>query len=171
MGVQYETLKRLQFLSRPGDWAITIDVMDGFHCVSVAPEHRKYFAFRLQGCALQHTVLPFGWTGSPHVFCKVMSVLTRLLRNPDFPARLGDMSPAHWMQFRDALLQRAELDYQSIRTLPFCDDYLFLFSTRAAALIGADQIQRTLDFLGLEASPSKCVWEPTQRLIHLGLEI
>ena len=171
MGVKFETLKRLQYLSRPGDWALSMDIEDGFHCCSVHQEDRKFMTFNFQGTLIRHAVLPFGWTGSPHVFVKIMSVLTRLLRSPDVPARLGDISPAVWLELRDKILGRSELKYTSLRTLPFCDDYLQLFRTRADAILGREQIQRTLDFLGLAASPTKCIWEPTQPLVHLGLEI
>ena len=148
-----------------------MDISDGFHCIEVAKEHRKYLTFNLMGCVIRHRVLPFGWTGSPHVFCKVVSVLTRLLRNPDMPARLGDMQPSHWLMLRDLLLARDPLPYSGVRTLPFVDDYLMLFSTREAALQGVKQIKRTMEFLGLEPSATKCIWEPTQRLVHLGLEL
>ena len=106
LGCRFETLKSLQYLSRPGDWAVSMDISDGFHCIEVAKEHRKYMTFNLMGCVMRHRVLPFGWTGSPHCFVKVMSVLTRLLRNPDMPARREDMNPSHWLRLRDMLLQR-----------------------------------------------------------------
>ena len=58
-----------------------------------------------------------------------------------------------------------------MRTLPFCDDYLFLFASREAALKGGEIVRRILDFLGLAPSPSKCTWEPTQQILHLGLNL
>eukprot|EP01047_Picozoa_sp_COSAG01_P051647 COSAG01_NODE_5353_length_4315_cov_32.988852_1_plen_51_part_10 len=51
--------------------------------------------------------------------------------------------------------------------MPFCDDYLFLFRSREAALAGRRQIERTCAWLGLALSPTKCVWEPTQCIDHL----
>ena len=141
--------------------------------MNVHPEHRKYMVFNFQGLLLQHAVLPFGWTGSPHVFVKCMAQLTRLLRSPDMPNRVGDMSPDHWLAARDLLLKREPLPggYRTTRMLPFCDDFLFLYGSRELALQGAEQVKRTLEFLGLEASPTKCCWVPTQQLEHLGLEL
>lgn len=149
-----------------------MDVADGFHAVSVAPAHRCYFTFRLQGQLYQHAVLPFGWSGSPAVFCRVMTVLTRLLRSPSAPARRDMMSPAHWLAARDQLLKRVVVKYSGARTLPYMDDYLLLYPSQAAALNGKVLVHRVLDFLGLSpAGDDKCVWTPTQRLIFLGLEI
>jgi hypothetical protein len=188
MGCSFETLKRLRFLARPNDWAISVDIADGFHCCAIAPEPRCFMTFMLQGKLYRHAVLPFGWRGSPAVFVRIMRVLTRLLRNPDgFPRappqggaaptdhdmrRRLDMTPADWMVFRDRLLQREPIKYQGARTLPYCDDYLLLFSSKEAALQGAVVVRRVLDFLGLEpAGDDKCIWDPVQRLVHLGIEI
>jgi hypothetical protein len=171
LSVKYETLKRLRYLARPGDWALGMDVQDGFHAVSVAPEHRCYFTFRLNGVLLRCAVLPFGWSGSPAVFCRVRTVLTRLLRSPQLPARRDDMSPAHWLEARDRLLGKPAVKYSGARTLPYMDDYLLLYSTRQEALEGAEMTRRVLEFLGLEPNDAKCTWDPTQRLIFLGLEI
>ena len=49
------------------------------------------------------------------------------------------------------------------------DDFLFFFKSREEALRGRDQIQRTLDYLGLKRNPKKGDWEPTQQCRHLGL--
>ena len=36
---------------------------------------------------------------------------------------------------------------------------------------GRRQIQATCHWLGIVLSPDKCHWEPTQRLVHLGLMV
>ena len=171
MGVKYETLKRLQMLSRPGDWAISFDLADGFMCCSVAEEDRKYMTFMLQGKLYRTTVLPFGLKSSPAVFCKIMETLTRLLRSPDVALDPKTASPAQWLELRDQMLRRKPITYRGMRTLPFLDDYLALFESRSAALKGRQVIERVLDFLGLERQPKKCVWEPTQTLYHLGFDL
>jgi hypothetical protein len=171
MGVKYETLKRLQFMSRPGDWAISFDLSDGFHACNIAEDDRKYLTFELQGRLYRAAVLPFGLSSSPAVFCKIMQVLTRLLRSPETALRRDQMSPAHWLALRDRLMRRTPVPYRGMRTLPFMDDYLALFPTRAAALEGREVIDRILDFLGLDRQAAKCVWEPTQTLQHLGFDL
>ena len=37
---------------------------------------------------------------------------------------------------------------KNLRVLPFCDDYLFLFESREAALLGREQIEVTCRWLG-----------------------
>ena len=75
------------------------------------------------------------------------------------------------MMLHDAVKLRPPRHYLPMRTLPFCDDYLFLFSSREAALDGGEIVRRILDFLGLLPSATKCTWEPTQQIVHLGLTI
>ena len=142
---------------------------DGFHCCQVAPEHRCYVTFRLRGQLLRHAVLPFGYSGSPAVFGRIMKVFTRLIRAPDVPASLDkagpprfprntpaetlrailsgskdEMTPADWMMLRDAVMRRAPVHYNPARCLPYCDDYLFLFPSRIAALAGAEVVRQVL---------------------------
>ena len=37
-----ETLKKLQYLTRRGDWMVSMDLVDGFHALGIAPDHQKY---------------------------------------------------------------------------------------------------------------------------------
>ena len=37
-----ETLKKLQYLARRGDWMVSMDLVDGFHALGIAPDHQKY---------------------------------------------------------------------------------------------------------------------------------
>ena len=171
MGVRYETLKRLQVMSRPGDWAISFDLADGFHACSIAEKDRKYLTFQLQGQLYRAAVLPFGLQSSPSVFCQIMTVLTRLLRSPGVPVSVNHLSPIQWLELRDRFLRRPSVNYQGTRCLPFMDDYLALFPSREEALKGREVIVRVLDFLGLSRQPSKCVWEPTQTIYHLGFDL
>ena len=171
MGLKYETLRRLQMLSRPGDWAISFDLADGFHCCNIAEEDRQYLTFMLQGKLFRAAVLPFGLSSSPAVFCQIMRVLTRVLRSPIVPLTRDQLAPSHWLALRDQLLSRPAVDYCGMRTLPFMDDYLCLFSSQEEATRGKVMIDRVVDFLGLARQPRKCVWEPTQTLYHLGFDL
>jgi hypothetical protein len=51
------------------------------------------------------------------------------------------------------------------------DDYLGFFGSKAEALQARQQMDLTLDFLGIKRNLKKSVWEPTQMLRHLGLSI
>eukprot|EP00873_Tetraselmis_striata_P029850 jgi/Tetstr1/450114/TSEL_037157.t1 len=48
------------------------------------------------------------------------------------------------------------------------DDFLFLARTQAEAIWQRDYIERHLSGFGLLRNPNKGVWEPTQKLVHLG---
>jgi hypothetical protein len=60
---------------------------------------------------------------------------------------------------------------RSLRILPYMDDYLGFFGSKAEALQARQQMDLTLDFLGIKRNLKKSVWEPTQMLRHLGLSI
>ena len=83
MSVKFETLKSVRHLARPGDWMLSFDLADGYHAVGIHPDHQKYMTFSIGGQLYSCSSLPFGWSGSPAVFCKVMQVLTQSLRSPD----------------------------------------------------------------------------------------
>ena len=51
------------------------------------------------------------------------------------------------------------------------DDFLFIARSRRLALRGRPYVEELLLLLGLSRSPTKGVWEPTQRLKHLGLGV
>jgi hypothetical protein len=48
-GYKMETLKQLRYLARKGDWAISADLQDGFHCLGIYEQHVKYMSFQLPG--------------------------------------------------------------------------------------------------------------------------
>eukprot|EP01050_Picozoa_sp_SAG11_P016741 SAG11_NODE_2323_length_3523_cov_5.707652_2_plen_165_part_00 len=108
---------------------------------------------RLYSCAS----LPFGWSGSPAVFCRITKVLTQALRQLDLKLNGGRET---------GLIDRLRLKCSGLplrmRVLPYMDDFLFFFRTR-------EELQLTLDWLGLKRNPSKGDWEPTQQCVYLGL--
>lgn len=75
-----ESLALLPSLARPGDWAWSMDLQDGYHHVPLQTAARPFFAFRVRGRLFRAAALPFGWSASPFVFTKVMMVVARYLR-------------------------------------------------------------------------------------------
>ena len=68
-----------------GDWMVSFDLQDGYHCISIHPDFRKFMTFQLpSGELIQMSGLPFGWNASPYVFCHVMKVMVRALRAPTY---------------------------------------------------------------------------------------
>ena len=123
----------------------SMDLQDGYHCLSVRPEDRRYFTFELEGELFQCAALPFGWCNSPFYFTKLMRVFVQHLRSPF--GRVG------------------------LRVLPYLDDFLFIVDGLADALAAVSYVQDTLRMLDLVPHPRKCHWEPTQVLEHLGFVI
>ena len=165
---RYETLKTLRRLARPEDYLFSFDLSDGYHCVGIAPEHRQYLTFSLKGVLYQCAALPFGWSGSPFVFTKVMRSVVGFMRSPAASAaraagRAVPLGPQQHLRFEQRLA--------GVRLLPYLDDFLFMVEGQAAAIEARDFVARTLDRLGLQRNIKKGQWEPAQSITHLGLGI
>jgi ribonuclease HI len=179
---KYETLKVLQRLARRGDWMISFDMQDGYHCVAIAEDHRRYMTFALPPPPgsppgtppryIRCAALPFGWSASPLIFTKAMRVMVRMLRAPKAAtfSRLRRATAAG----RAAVLRlgrRGDPWARGMRCLAYVDDFLCLARTRREALRCRDRIAYVLARLGLTRHPEKGYWEPTQRLEHLGMDV
>jgi hypothetical protein len=79
---KYETLGTLSRWGVKGSYGFSWDLMDGYHAVGIRRQDRKYFTMNLQGRAIQLAVLPFGWSGSCTVFCRLMETFVVALRSP-----------------------------------------------------------------------------------------
>ena len=170
MSTRFETLSAVRHLAKPGDWMISFDLEDGYHAIGIHSQHMKYMTFDIAGRLYSCASLPFGWSGSPAVFVKVMKVLTQALRAPDLALTPSGRHVGGGLleMLRRRCGGRPPL---RMRILPYMDDYIAFFSTREEALRGRAQMQATLEWLGLSRNPKKGDWEPTQRARHLGLEI
>jgi hypothetical protein len=143
MSCRYEGLKDLRHLLRKNDWMFSLDLTDAFWHIPVAEAHRKYLTFSVGGRTLQCAALPFGWSGSPLTFTKVLRAFVRYLRS------------------------------RGIRCLPYVDDLAFFVTgSREDALRARSIVEEALLGSGLQRKPSKGHWEPTHRLPdHLGMVI
>ena len=172
MGLKLETLKRLRYLARPGDYAFSIDLADGFYALGVTEEDRQYMAFEIPqalatACGFKTTFirlggLPMGWTLSPYYFCQLMAPVYRHFRSPMFSHR-----NSHQRYRRKTL----KLRRRGLRILPFMDDMMGMCSSLPVALKMRDRVDSTLDSLGLSRNPKKGQWYPSQQIHHLGLDI
>ena len=170
--LKLETLKRLRYLGRPGDYCFSIDLQDGFYAMGLVPEDRVYMTFEIpqplaDSCGFKNTLvqlcgLPMGWTLSPYYFVKMMEPVFRYLRSPMFSDR-----NSHQRYRRHVL----HLRRRGCRLLPFMDDILFLCSSRAVALELREQVVDLLERVGLSRNPKKGQWDPGQQIHHLGLDI
>ena len=199
--MRMENLKSLRHLSQEDDWLFSLDLEDGFHCVPVHPDDRRYLTILVEGYGLmQFAALPFGLSASPFVFCKVMRTFVAALRAPlatspsstapppplpshPPPSRPASYLPPHRRRsegpqlqspprtLSDLIPQFRELMQSGLRVLPYVDDFLVLCRTYAEALVARDYVAAVLDLLGLRRNPKKGVWEPVQALTHLGLGV
>ena len=155
---RFESLKDLRRMVRAEDWMFSFDLQDGYHAVGIHPRDRKYFTFVVAGVGtFQYCALNFGWNASPHVFVKVMRTLVRVLRSP-VPGVGCSASP-------DETVSRG------MRVLPYMDDFLGLSDSLESALRARDYAEAVLHALGLSRNTGKGVWEPVQRIEHLGVGI
>ena len=67
--------------------------------------------------------------------------------------------------------RRGDPTSRGMRVLPYVDDFLVMAATRSEALRCRRRVTEVLDALGISRHPEKAVWEPTQRLEHLGLDV
>ena len=85
------------------------------------------------------TVLPFGLSTACYIFTKVVRPLVR-----------------YWSA-------------KGLRILVYLDDRLCAVSGTQAAQEVSQLVKSTIDKAGFIAHPEKFIWQPTQRLIWLGL--
>jgi hypothetical protein len=180
---KYETLKVLSRLARRGDWAFSFDLRDGYFHIAVHPEHRRYMTFAVPpppgarpGAAPRYfraAACPFGWSSSPLIFTKVMRVLCRMLRSPRAPTleRLRLRTASGRRYALRVMRASREPHVQGMRMLLYVDDGLCIAHSRQAALRCRSRVTYVLALLGISRHPDKGVWEPTQRLEHLGLDV
>lgn len=60
---------------------------------------------------------------------------------------------------------------RGLRCLLYLDDLIVMSSTKEGALAAASMVRAAVEASGLSVNNAKCHWEPTQRLVHLGIEI
>ena len=156
--VQYETLKSLRRFAMRNAWMVSFDLQDGYYHLAIKEEDRQYFTFCIGGECFRCVGLPFGWTASPRIFTKLMRPVVQALRN---------MAPAA----ADGRCRGKKRRRHALRVLPYLDDFLLIAHSVSAAALASAAGRMLLARLGLSWNDSKCVWTPTQRLVHLGLEV
>jgi hypothetical protein len=185
MSCRYETLKVLGRLAQRGDWMFSWDLKDGYHAIGVHREHRRYMTIAIPPPPgsppdappryIRSAALPFGWNASPYIFTKVMRVMLRLLRAPTAVSpRVARLRTRGGRAFRLRLGAPDDLQAhrtRGIRCLGYVDDFLACCSTRREALLARERAAEVMRRLGIARHETKGVWEPTQRLEHLGLDV
>ena len=86
-----ETLKKLRYLARKGDWMVSMDLLDGFHVLGIHEDHCRFMSFQVGGKTYSYRVAPFGWCESPRRFVMMMDTLVRALRAPSATGLLASL--------------------------------------------------------------------------------
>jgi hypothetical protein len=83
----YETLKHFRHLSRPGDYFVSLDPMDGYYTLGIREHDRYYFTLNLStttvNCGVSHD---YQWVVRVGLFLlQANQVFTSQLRRPTSP--------------------------------------------------------------------------------------
>lgn len=121
-GVKQE---RIPDLIQPGDWGFTLDVRSAFKHVRIHPDCRWMFSFRAAGRLWQPVVMPFGWTGSPWVWSRVMGAV------------------------------KERMVAEGIRCVVYVDDVMVLAGSRDEAAEARARVLRLFEEMGLVVAQEK----------------
>lgn len=200
LSCRFEALRRLSTLAKKGDWLFSLDLADGFHCLPVHPDDRRYLTFEIAGFGtFQCAAVPFGLNCSPYVFTKAMRTFVQALRALLVPTKAAPASrhhrpldtplpapkpspyrPPHLRPktaqapprvISDLIPRFGQLMRTGLRVLPYMDDFLILCSTEKEALEAREYVSAILDLLGLSRNEKKGFRAPTQQLEHLGMGV
>jgi hypothetical protein len=75
-----EDFRNVCNLLKPHCFMSSVDLLDAFHLIPIAVEHRKFLKFRWDGQLYQYTCLPFGLSLAPRLFTKVLRPVIQHLR-------------------------------------------------------------------------------------------
>lgn len=138
---QYEDLRTVLTMLRPGDFMVSLDLVDRFHHVNVHPDSRPTLAFEWDNQIYEYNVLPFGLSLSPYVFTKIVRPAVQYLRA------------------------------KGIRVVAYMDDLLIMANSRAQCLNHLRTTLQTLQRLGWFISPEKSAFAPSQTRDYLGFTL
>ena len=138
---KYEDLRIAMLLLEKGDYLFSFDLKSGYHHVEIAEVHHKYLGFAWDDKFYVFTVLPFGLASACYIFTKLLRPLV-----------------AYWRS-------------KGLKSVVYLDDGLCAAMDYAAAVKASLLVRETLDCAGFVVHPTKCIWDPTQRLVWLGFVI
>ena len=143
--VKYEDWRTALTYFQIDSFMISFDLKSGYHHVDIHEESQTFLGFAWKGSKDQSpayyvfTVLPFGLSSAPYIFTKCLKPLER-----------------HWRM-------------QGIN-IALCLDYGWLIETSYDDCMNLSKtVRRDIKDAGLITSEAKCIWQPCQELIWLGL--
>lgn len=158
---EVETLRQLRAQLRPKDYMVAIDLTDGYFHLSIRESDRKYFGFRIGSRMFRMVAVPFGWNHAPRLFTTLMHPVVQEMRSPGSGAQ----------RLSSSRLPKKARRRRGARMLVYMDDFLLMAKTKKETAQLRDKFAELAEQLGLDLQREKCVWEPTRRLVHLGLVV
>ncbi|EFJ44593.1 hypothetical protein VOLCADRAFT_95228 [Volvox carteri f. nagariensis] len=89
--------------------------------------------------------------------------------NYSWPCLLGPRETPSLQQYMHNVTERPSRP--GARVLPYLDDFLIMFTSEEQARFCARWVREMIEFLGLSCHPTKCQWEPSQSVYHLGITV
>jgi hypothetical protein len=134
-----ETVASIAAAASPGDWAVSLDLTDGYFHVPIAKWFRKYLRFVINQKVYQFRALPFGLATAPRIFTKILAPMAKYLHSLGIP------------------LHR------------FIDDLLIKALSQEQLLQWAIVVIKLLVALGYHINLPKSMLDPTQDYIYIGV--
>ncbi|XP_035277790.1 uncharacterized protein LOC118229687, partial [Anguilla anguilla] len=126
---------------RQNDWFTSIDLKDAFFHVGIYPPHTKFLRFAHRSVCYEYTVLPFGLSLSPRVFCHCVE---------------AGLAP---------------LRLTGVRILTYIDDWLIIANSKVRVVQDTQLVLTHLSSLGFRVNLSKSNLSPSQSVTFLGLDL
>ena len=136
-----ETAQSVLQSLRPSDWMISIDLQDAYLQVPVHQESRRYLRFCIGERTFQFRVLCFELSSAPHVFTRVMALVSSIMHRFEF------------------------------RILRYLDDWLLFGSSLQEIKRVRDFLLGLCSELGIQVNLSKSSLTPSQTLDYLGMTL
>ena len=134
-----ETLDRIVKSIVEGLWGASLDILDAYLNVPLAPQFHKFFAFVLGERTFVFQVLPFGLSTAPWAFTRVIKPI------------------------------KAHLRRQGVSVASFFDDFLILAGSQQLTRDHTQMTKELLEKLGFRINLAKSSFTPQRSLEFLGV--
>ena len=107
-----ETLASILPYLNPGDWTVSIDLLDAYHHVPIAAASRDLLGFTFNGSVYRFKALPFGLKPAPRLFTQLYVTFDPGVRDEDADA-ISRRLPAskQWMVLNFVKLNDDKTEY------------------------------------------------------------
>ena len=134
-----ETVQSIRNSFQTGEWCTQIDIKDAYLHIPVQQRFRKYLRFTVDGVVYEFKTLPFGLNVAPRIFTLILKPVLAKLRG------------------------------QGIRVQGYLDDWINRGLSPLQTKLNSDIVIQLLTELGWIINWDKCILDPTQVFIFLGL--